>query len=73
MSKSGARFRSVSIASARIDLNVLSRRISVIAVALRQIIARPVRGLGAGDRANRSAGDRAGYRSAWPPADKTAK
>ena len=30
-------------------------------------------GLGAGDRANRSAGDRASYRSAWPSADKTAK
>src|ERR1700722_12193014 len=62
-----------SKASPRIDLNVLSRRISVITVALRQIIAGPAGGLRAGDRANRSAGDRAGDRSARPSGDKTAK
>ena len=40
---------------------------------MRQIIPGPLGGLGAGDRADRSAGDRAGYRPARPSGEKTAK
>jgi hypothetical protein len=63
--------QSASIASARIDLNVLSGRILVVAVALREIVTGTRRGLrarngpngaardGADGGANRSSGDQA--------------
>ena len=67
------RFKFTSIASARVDQHVLSRRVSVIAIALRQIIAGTRGGLGTSDGADRAAGDRAGDRATRSSGDETAQ
>jgi hypothetical protein len=67
------RFKLASIATARIDENVLPRWISKVAIALRQIIAGSRRRLGTGDGTDRAASDRTGYSAARSAGDETAQ
>ena len=62
-----------SVAAARIDRDVLSRGISIIAAALRQIISRTWRSLRADNGAGRSSGDRAGCDTARAARQQSAK
>jgi hypothetical protein len=60
-------------AAARVGRHILPRWISIIAGALRQIISRALRCLGAYDRTRRSTCDRTDHRAARSPRQKTAK
>ena len=62
-----------SVARARIGLYILAVRIAVVAVALREIIARPRGGGSAGDGAARTADDGTGRGSARPPGQEPAQ
>src|SRR5579872_6538933 len=59
-----------SIATARIDLDVLARGISIVTSALRQIVTRPRGGLGPGDRADRATGNGADRSTDRPTGDQ---
>src|SRR5579872_5881324 len=62
-----------SIATARIDLNVLARWISIVTSALRQIVTRTRGGLGPGDRADRATGNGADRSTDRPTGDQPPK
>src|ERR1700691_3209671 len=62
-----------SIATAWIDLNVLSRWILIVAIALRQIVARTCGRLRSRDRANGATGDSAHGSTHRPAGDQAAQ
>src|SRR5579863_40038 len=62
-----------SIATAWIDLNVLSRRILIVAIALRQIVTRTCGRLRSRDRANGATGDSAHGSTNRPAGDQAAQ